>query len=193
MNTGAIERNELNVCPPTTAPLGPSGSEAELWTVDALFGGDGSNFRRNAYLSFDTSALPATATISSAVLRIRHADDQGPSDNVSLWGGDQPLFGLNGLGPEDFDASALLLDTLVLSNIVALGYADFEVFAGQINPTGPTQLIVQVDDFCPYPDSDANYWQFHGPAAIDQSKAPGRGGGWTNAIPPSGQSTMFPA
>jgi len=150
------------VCPPDVGPNWVSGDSSDSWTIEAYMISDAEPSRRNGYLSFDTAGINA-ASIELAGVRVFHGDFQGQNDSVQLWGGTQPIFGPE-LDTSDWEAGTSLLDTETAADIIAQGYAQFMVGADQVNTSGDSQFVLQLDRLCPFPSGGNNYWQMSAPS-----------------------------
>lgn len=125
------------------------GGSTNTTTTTLLLGDDGSNRQYRAFLSFDTSKLPDTAVISSAVLQIKQTGTVTGTSPFDVLGALQidamtGWFGSNsGLVASDFEAAATAPKAGSFSKTPANGwyYAALKTNGlGAINKTGLTQL-----------------------------------------------------
>ena len=158
---------------PVSGPVGGPW-DATAWTIEAYrFRAGTEYYRRHGYLSFDTSGLPAAASVERASVRLFHAREVGVQSNVELFGGAQPIFG-DGLDEGDWEAGDMSFGQIAMADIVSAGHATWDVGAGQVNATGVSSFTVRlVRDCADFAETEGNnFWGMASPTAEDERRRP---------------------
>jgi asparagine N-glycosylation enzyme membrane subunit Stt3 len=161
----SVEDCPLNLSTGTVGGnVDPSATVWQIWARHSNVGGLRYNFG-NIYLSFGTAALPDTATVTAAEVRLSHHSTATASD-VLLYGGTQPVFGYPIVGA-DFDDGTTLLGSQAMNTIQSQGFANFTVVSAQINKSGRTQFKVTLGTSCPWPSGNTgtDFWEMDSPHA----------------------------